>query len=219
MNSSSSSLNYLELNHKFLVPVMDVLSAWNLEECINDVIQIIYGEEYSEVRQNKGISFWNQRTLCTWINTIPFLPEIEKQALIQAIHREYVTGSCFSELHKQDHFDELYTLSLQSKILIGVILSFWELGLDYTLPAPLPPVPLGVLAGYISDLRSVSVEEAKTLIAVNAAAMTFGDGTIYGQLVVLGHLEHRLIEKRWIPFGVANMKFILRRRSDFETNF
>ena len=50
------------------------------------------------------------------------------------------------------------------------------------------------------------------MLRVDQQAITSGEGLIYGQLMVLGHAEYRQVDKKWLPFGLANQKFVLKRR-------
>lgn len=71
---------------------------------------------------------------------------------------------------------------------------------------------VGVLGGYIADLRGLTVQKAEELIKSNEQSATTGEGAIYGQLLAIGYSEYRMIDKKWVPFGLANTKFTLKRR-------
>ena len=44
--------------------------------------------------------------------------------------------------------------------------------------------------------------------------MTTGQGCVYGQLMLIGYNEFRQIDKKWIPFGLSNQKYILSRHKN-----
>jgi hypothetical protein len=47
---------------------------------------------------------------------------------------------------------------------------------------------------------------------INQACITTGVGSTYGQLVVLGYTEYRMVNDHWFSFGHPNIKFQLSRR-------
>ncbi|RYH12881.1 hypothetical protein EON65_37020, partial [archaeon] len=71
---------------------------------------------------------------------------------------------------------------------------------------------LGVLTGYVSDLTSLPRSLAVKMQQVNKECIEKGVGGVYGQLVVLGYTEYRMIEDKWFSFGHPNMKFVMKRR-------
>ena len=54
-------------------------------------------------------------------------------------------------------------------------------------------------------------EQARVLQEADRRAETEGEGSVYGQLIVLGYKEYRVHGSTWHPVGSRNEKFVLKR--------
>lgn len=208
--SSNKNTKLSNLNWNLLLQLMDMLAMWNLEDCIEEVIFNIFGAPFEECRRRGGINHWNKDQLLKWLSSLSFVGEIFPQ-LEQIINKACIDGEIFTIMCKEKKKNCL-ALPYTTSLLINTILLRWASCINYTLPSNLPSVPLGVLGGYICDLRELSKDDAKKLIEANQRCCVSGEGYIYGQLIAIGYTEYRMIEKKWFPYGLSNSKFILRRR-------
>lgn len=71
----------------------------------------------------------------------------------------------------------------------------------------------GVREGFISDLSSYAASTVSAMVHSNTQAVTTGEGSVYGRLVVIGHSEYRMVDKTWTSFGPPNRTFDLYRRN------
>lgn len=193
-----------------LLPVMETLARYDLEEHIDEVLLNIFGQEYEENRRNRGISHWSMIALTKWLLSLKFLGS-DANKLADAIEKECIDGETFEVVFLQ-RWNDCLDVAPCKRFLLSFILKFWRSGGEYTLPAILPDVPLAVLGGFVSDLRGLSPSVARDLTIMNHCSATTGEGSIYGQIVVLGHCEYRMVDKRWVPFGLSNQTFSLIRK-------
>ena len=59
-------------------------------------------------------------------------------------------------------------------------------------------LPLGVKAGLVADLSQCSPELAAQLIEADVDCASMRASSSYGQLMVLGYREYRLVERNWV---------------------
>lgn len=140
-------MSSVDVNWSVITPIMDILTSWNMEEHIDEVLCTIFGVAFSEVRNEKGIKQWTSEELAFFIGSLTCLDE-EGISLAEWIRDEYIDGEGFMYLRQSSLKSEI-KLSLPKAMLLDMIFSYWALGIDYTLPeANLPNIPLGMTYTY-----------------------------------------------------------------------
>lgn len=130
-----------EINLDELLPIRKSLSAWNLEEFMDEIIYNIYGKPFLDARRNKGISHWNQDRLIQWISSLKCLCK-DASKLVTGIVEECVDGETFPILISLNSKNP-FNLSYVSLLIINTILHQWSTAIEYVLPDKLPAIPIG----------------------------------------------------------------------------
>lgn len=199
------------LDNEDLRWVLSQLAHWNLEELMGEVAFNIFSAKFLPIRKHRGIRHWDCNQLQSWLASLSFLHPMHGTVL-QKVRDECIDGDTFTQLSSTRRLGYLLGVDHVRCVVLQLILASWaDVLSDYVLPA-LPLEQLGVLTGHVSDLSHLPAELAKQMVDVNSACVRSGEGSVYGQLVVLGCTEYRMVEDRWCSFGHANMRYPLLRR-------
>lgn len=182
------------------------LQTYDFEKYLDEVTYHILHSNTSMIKDGSVEQFGD------WIYTLKFIGNDEKRRkVVNRLREEEIDGFTFMYLTDIEWLNDLkldrYIFELLSCIRIG-----WA-GV-WTDPVDVPEgVPCGVVTGVVADLRAVSVDMARELVAANNDCKSTGAGLFYGQLVVLGYREYRMEGDIFQPVGQSNDKFVLRRRT------
>lgn len=200
------------LHHPDLHCVLLVLSRWNLEDAIDEVIENVFSERFIKNRLSGGLSHWSTKDVKEWLLSLKLLSAYHDQLTLQVDH-ECIDGEALVELVCEHRLREVLQIDYVSDLILELIVSAWRtVSRDFALPKTLPISLIGVRTGYVCDLSSCSTEEATKMMEVNKSCAQCGMGGLYGQLVVLGYSEYRIVGDKWFSFGHANKTFPLIRR-------
>lgn len=126
---------------KWLLPLADSLSKWNLDDYIDEIIDIIFGPRFLDAYMKRGIQHWNQQKLLIWVERLTFLEE-DLHTLKAFIQKELLDGETFELLFKQEGF-KIVNISYTSSQVITFILQNWWNPIFEDVPITLPGIPLG----------------------------------------------------------------------------
>jgi hypothetical protein len=217
----------MENKLKLLLPLIDSLCRWNLEEFLEEIVDTIYGCNSVPVRIAHGIAGWTSVQLISWLSSLACLKE-DRRSLMSYIKQEEFDGETFQILitRHSDSFSssssylpsllDVVKVNYTSYFILSTIFRHWKqpllLSSSDFIDLRLLTRPLGVFMGRVSDLSSLSKDEAKALVKANKGCEEEGIGCCYGQFMTLGFTEYRMNDKKWTSFGFPNNKFVLRRR-------
>jgi hypothetical protein len=190
----------MEEKLKVLLPLIDSLCHWNLEEFLEEIVDVIYGPNSISIRLAHGIAGWTSEQLISWLSSLSCLKE-DKDPLISFVKQEMFDGESFQILITRDGHSLTYLPSLLDVVKVNYISYFilrtvfqhWKQSL---LPSSSDCIdvrfltcPLGVLMGKVSDLSSLAKEEAKALVEANKRSEEEGIGCCYGQFITFSLLN------------------------------
>lgn len=131
-------------SERILRPVMNTMADWNLEPFIDEVIYLIFGEDFGDVRLQRGIKHWKPKELLRWVESLQFLGD-EKAALLVALRDKCIDGETFTYLQTHDRLDGILPLSTATKLTFGLILTFWSFGITQSVPRITSGVSFGTV--------------------------------------------------------------------------
>eukprot|EP01031_Cornospumella_fuschlensis_P038324 gene38324-46574_t len=200
------------VDHEELKWILGHLSHWNLETHIAEVTYYIFSPDYLAIRMQGGIQNWTVEHVKQWVEGLRFVGG-KGLELGQKVEDECVDGECFTVLCQEKRLSEVLGMDYVSCLLLELIVTSWkEINSDFVLPPGFPYERIGVMSGHVSDLTSLPQNLADKMQRVNKECVDKGVGCVYGQLVVLGYTEYRMIEDKWLSFGHPNIKFVMKRR-------
>ncbi len=119
-----------------LLPIMDLLSRWNMDHYIDFILHTIYGPESATVRAERGIKSWTCYNLGQWLQQQIFLGNDEERIALQSfIIEQGIDGDTFTFLLQggdREHplLVNQSCLSYTNRLVLNLILYKWNSGCD-----------------------------------------------------------------------------------------
>eukprot|EP01039_Chlorochromonas_danica_P004755 gene4755-5212_t len=214
MDHTNSNPDYEQqaLQNEDLQRVLKQLARWNLEEFMGEISYNIFSEKFLYIRKLQGIHHWTIAKLKDWISSLSFLYPHHKQVR-DIIEQECIDGDVFMNLAHDEELGTTLRLDCVRSMLLSLIVTSWQqCSDDYVLPSSIPVNLIGVICGFVTDLRALPSHQIEAILQADRVCVSSGIGHIYGELVIIGHAEYRWIDERWQSFGLPNLKFPLLRR-------
>eukprot|EP01038_Epipyxis_sp_PR26KG_P009504 gene9504-12804_t len=190
--------------------ILNRLIKYNLDECLNEVVVSIWGEEFVHIKKLGGIFKWNNNDVCNWISKLPLLKS-DKEIILKKLSTEWVDGATVMVMTCYE-WVSIIGLDYCDYLIIDTIIAGWRLGTNFVIPRSLT-IPAGILLKSMINLTGLPREMAHSLVIADENCTKNGIGYCYGQLVCLGYKEYRILnDQKWQSYGYANEMFQLNRR-------